>query len=197
MRKRDATDATVDAATDAGTRTHAVGRDVLDGTDAAAQLEAAQQERDEARRELNEERDRGLRLLAEFDTYRRRAVREHDRAQTLGRRAALTPLLAVLDSLEQAIAAGSTDRAFFDGVVATRRMFLATLREAGAEPIESVGRPFDPRLHEVVATAPAVDGEPGVVLRELRGGWRLGDEVMRPAQVEVAAATERDSETRE
>ena len=135
--------------------------------------------------------DRHLRLLAEFDNYRRRTAKEHEAARREGRRAALLPLLPVLDSLERALATGSTDRDFYDGVAATHRLFLAALREAGAEPIESVGRPFDPNLHEAVAAVPA-DGEvaPGTVAREVRRGWRLGDELLRPAQVVVATAEE-------
>ena len=135
--------------------------------------------------------DRHLRLLAEFDNYRRRTAKEHEAARREGRRAALLPLLPVLDSLERALATGSTDRDFYDGVAATHRLFLAALREAGAEPIESVGQPFDPNLHEAVAAVP-VDGEvaPGTVVREVRRGWRLGDELLRPAQVVVATAEE-------
>jgi len=135
--------------------------------------------------------DRHLRLLAEFDNYRRRTAKEHEAARREGRRAALLPLLPVLDSLERALAAGSTDRDFYDGVAATHRLFLGALREAGAEPIESVGQPFDPNLHEAVAAVPADDGvAPGTVVREVRRGWRLGDELLRPAQVVVATAEE-------
>jgi molecular chaperone GrpE len=141
-------------------------------------------------REVEEEKQRTLRLLAEFDNFRRRVTREQDMARDQGRGAALRALLPVLDTLEQALEAGSKDKAFFDGVAATRRLFLDALREAGAEPIPSVGMGFDPQVHEVVQTAPSDDAEPGTVLRELRRGWRLGGELLRPAQVEVAAARE-------
>ena len=66
-------------------------------------------------------------------------------------------------------------------------MLLNALREAGAEPIETVGRPFDPRLHEAVATIPTPGAEPGTIVRELRRGWRLGDQLLRPAQVEISS----------
>jgi len=135
--------------------------------------------------------DRHLRLLAEFDNYRRRTAKEHEAARREGRRAALLPLLPVLDSLERALATGSTDRDFYDGVAATHRLFLAALREAGAEPIESVGQPFDPNLHEAIAAVPADETvAPGTVVREVRRGWRLGDELLRPAGVIVATAQE-------
>ena len=118
------------------------------------------------------------------------AAREQEAARRDGRRAALLPLLPVLDTLERALAAGSTDPDFYEGVAATHRLFLTALREAGAEPVESVGQPFDPKVHEAVATVPPSGVEPGTVVREIRRGWRLGDELLRPAQVVVAASPE-------
>jgi molecular chaperone GrpE len=96
----------------------------------------------------------------------------------------------VLDALEHALAAGSTDPDFYEGVAATHRLFVSALREAGAAPIESAGRPFDPQVHEAVATVPARGVAPGTVAREVRRGWRLGNELLRPAQVVVAAPVE-------
>ena len=142
------------------------------------------------RRELDEERQRNLRLLADFDTLRRRTTREQEAARREGRRLALLALLPVLDTLERALAAGSIDPDFYEGVAATYRLFLSALREAGAEAVESVGRPFDPRVHEAVATVPSNGVEPGTVTREVRRGWRIGDELLRPAQVVVATARE-------
>jgi molecular chaperone GrpE len=135
--------------------------------------------------------ERHLRLRADFDNFRRRAAKDYESAQRQGRRAALLPLLPVLDTLERALETGSSDREFFDGVAATQRLFLDALREAGAHPIEAVGRPFDPNVHEAVATSPADSGvAPGTVVREVRRGWRLGDELLRPTQVVVATTRE-------
>jgi len=147
---------------------------------------------EQLRHELDEERDRRLRLLAEFDNFRRRAARERESANAEGQRAALRPLLAVLDTLERALAAGSSDRHFYEGVAATHRLFLDALRQAGAEPVESVGRRFDPTVHEAVATVRAEGSPPGTVVQEARRGWRLGGEMLRPAQVVVAAPPEAD-----
>ncbi len=141
---------------------------------------------DELRRTLEEESEQRLRLLAEFDNFRRRTTREQSLASDAGRRAALLPLLPVLDTLEQALAVGSSDDNFYQGVAATRRMFADALREAGAERIETVGEPFDPAMHDAVETVDADDDEPGTIVRETRSGWRLGDRLLRPAQVVVA-----------
>jgi molecular chaperone GrpE len=145
---------------------------------------------EQLRRTLGEQQDAYVRLLADFENFRRRVGRERAGARHEARRDALLPLLPALDTLERALAAGSTDTPFYEGVVATHRLFVDALRELGVEPIESEGRPFDPNLHEAVATA-AVEGvEPGIVTREVRRGWRAGDELLRPAQVVVAARPE-------
>jgi molecular chaperone GrpE len=133
---------------------------------------------------------RHRRLLADLENFRRRAAREQEAAHQDGRRAALLPILPVLDTLERALAAGSTDHAFYEGVAATQRLFLTALHEAGAEPVETVGHPFDPAVHEAVAVVTADGVEPGIVVREVRRGWRLGRELLRPAQVVVAADPE-------
>jgi molecular chaperone GrpE len=142
------------------------------------------------RGELEQEQQRNLRLRADFDNLRKRAARDTLAAVPEGRRAALRPLLPVLDALERALAAGSRDPDFYEGVTSTHRLFLSALAEAGAEPIPTVGHPFDPRIHEAVAADPSPDFAPGTVAREVRRGWRLGDELLRPAEVVVAAPVE-------
>ncbi len=142
------------------------------------------------RQALDDEERRHLRLRADFENVRRRAAHERDAARQDGRRAALLPLLAVLDTLERALAAGSTDPDFYEGVAATHRLFTSALREAGAEAVESVGRAFDPQVHEAVATVPSSGVEPGTVAGEVRRGYRIGNELLRPAQVVVATGPE-------
>ena len=163
---------------------------MTDTPDARTDRDVGTDDAEALRRALDDERERHLRLLAEFDNVRRRMAREHGTARDEGRRAALLPVLPVLETLEQALAAGSTDASFYEGVAATRRMLLNALREAGAEAIETVARPFDPRLHEALATVPTAGVKPGTIVREMRRGWRLGDELLRPAQVEIASDEE-------
>jgi molecular chaperone GrpE len=141
-------------------------------------------------RELDEERTRARRLLADFTNFRRRTQSEHDAVRRAGARAALLPLLAVVDDFERALTAGSADRAFYEGVTTIHRLFVAGLREAGAEPMETVGQPFDPAVHEAVATTPATGAEAGTVVGEERRGWRFEGDLLRPARVVVAMAPE-------
>jgi molecular chaperone GrpE len=158
-------------------------------TDADRRI-AQDDEVERLRHTLDEEQQRHLRLRADFDNARRRASRELEAARRDGQRGALLPLLPVLDSLERALAAGSTDHDFYEGVAATHRLFVNALHEAGADPIDAVGQRFDPKVHEAVATIPSGSVEPGFVVREVRRGWRLGDELLRPSQVMVAAPRE-------
>jgi molecular chaperone GrpE len=162
----------------------------MDTPEADADRAVVAEETEQRRRALDEERQRNLRLLADLENFRRRAGREQEMARRDGRRSALLPLLPVLDSIERALDAGSTDPDFYEGVAATQRLFMSALREAGAEPVESLEQPFDPKVHEAVATVAAPGVEPGTVVREVRRGWRLGDELLRPAQVVVASPAE-------
>jgi molecular chaperone GrpE len=139
------------------------------------------------RRGLHEEQQRSLGLLADLDNVRRRGAREQQAARREGQRAALLPLLPVLDTLEQALATGSTDPGLYEGVAAAYRLFIAALHEAGAEPIEGFGRSFDPTLHEAVAAEPSPGFAAGTIARDVRRGWRLGTDLLRPAQVVVAS----------
>jgi molecular chaperone GrpE len=142
------------------------------------------------RREVDEQRDRQLRLRADMDNFRRRAASEQAAARGEGRRSALAPFLPVVDALERALAAGSTDPDFYEGVAAIHRMFVEALRSAGVEPVASEAQPFDPAVHEAVATAPPNGRTPGTVAREVRRGYRLDGELLRPAQVVVVTSQE-------
>jgi molecular chaperone GrpE len=140
-------------------------------------------------RELEEERARTRRVVADFINFRRRTEGERDAVRRDGARAVLLPLLSVLDDFERALATPSSDRPFYEGVASIHRLFVGALREARAEPIDSVGEPFDPTIHEAVATIPAEGPETDIVVREERRGWRLEGQLLRPARVVVAVAS--------
>ena len=159
--------------------------DAQDGGDRLASDEV-----EDLRRTLQEQEQQHLRLLADFENFRRRIAREQEGAREEGRRDTLLRLLPALDTLERALATGSKDMAFYEGVAATHRLFLTALRDLGVEPIESEGRRFDPNVHEAVGTVATEGVEPGTVAHEVRRGWRLGDELLRAAQVVVAAHPE-------
>ena len=142
------------------------------------------------RQERDELYDRLLRSAAEFDNYRKRTERE--RREHAERAAAdlIGDLLPVLDDLERALAAAAErpETALRDGVELIHRALLDVLRRRGVEPFEAEGQMFDPAWHEAVASVPA-DGRPdGQIVATLRRGYRLGDRLLRAAQVTVAKA---------
>ncbi len=144
------------------------------------------------REERNDLRDRLLRSAAEFDNYRKRTDRERRDLSDAVAADLMRDLLPVVDDLERAIAAaaGQSDSgtALASGVEIIYRQLLDVMRRRGVEPIESVGRDFDPSWHEAIASEPADGHRDGEVIDELRRGYRIGSRLLRPAQVRVAKA---------
>lgn len=131
--------------------------------------------------------DRLIRLQADFENYRRRVQREKEEIAQYGTQRLLINLLPVLDNLERALATPPNpgDERLRQGVELTARSFLEVLAKEGVKPIEAVGQPFDPHLHEAVMTGDDPDKEEGIVLEEFRKGYMLGDRVIRASMVKV------------
>ena len=130
---------------------------------------------------------------AEFEESRLRLRREIGKEIERGRREILADLLDVVDNLDRAIdaaksnTAGNQLDALLQGVEMVRRQFLAKLEGFGVKRIESEGQPFDPLVHEAVSAVPASSPEQdNTVVGIVRHGYRIGDEVLRPAAVAVA-----------
>jgi molecular chaperone GrpE len=148
---------------------------------------AAQAEIERLTQELNRERDRHLRVLADFDNYRKRVQRERESAAQAGKRQLVLALLDVLDDFERALAYANTAPAsVLTGTRVIHQRLMDLLQAQGVVPYTSAGQPFDPALHEAVEAMHTDQATPGVVLDELSHGYRWGDEVLRPARVRVA-----------
>ena len=155
-------------------------------SDATAGPEAdVEQDLSAAQQELTELKDRFLRLAADFENYKRRAQQEVDRRAGAQKEAFILELLPVLDNLERALAAGqaATLEQLRDGVQMTLQQMQQLLRKHGIEPEDSLGRPFDPRRHEAVATRHDPSQPDHVILEVSQRGYRRGSEVFRPAKV--------------
>jgi molecular chaperone GrpE len=126
----------------------------------------------------------------EFDETRARLRKEVARDAERSRRDILAGFLDVIDNLERAIAAASqagTADALVQGVELVRQQFLSKLEGIGVKRIEADGRPFDPLVHEAVTTVPVADAsQDGLVVGVVRPGYRIGDDILRPALVAVA-----------
>ncbi len=143
---------------------------------------------EELRSQLRQERDRYVRLLADFANYRRHAEREGSKQAEAGKREIILPLLSILDDLERALHwAGSGEQSLADGVRLVHRGLLALLENQGVRPFDSVGKTFTPERHEAVAVSRKRNVVSGTITEELRRGYLWKDELLRPAQVRVAS----------
>jgi molecular chaperone GrpE len=131
------------------------------------------------------------RTQADFENYRRRAVREAAAAQERGVAKLAKALLPAVDNLDRALAAAAQDGEGDDGTLASgiklvHADVIAALARMGIEPFSPEGEPFDPQWHEAVAQQPVDGAQPGTVVEVYQRGYRLGDTVLRPARVVVA-----------
>jgi molecular chaperone GrpE len=148
-------------------------------------------EEDKLKAEVTEANNKFLRLYAEFDNYKRRTSRERiDLLQTAGKDV-LISLLPILDDFERAMKAVETATdlsGIKEGVELIQSKLKATLTSQGLKEMESVGKPFDPDLHEAITNIPAPsDDLKGKVIDELEKGYYLNDKVIRFAKVIVGA----------
>jgi molecular chaperone GrpE len=149
-----------------------------------------QQRLEELERERDEYLDDLKRLAADFDNYRKRAVRDQEALVARAHERLVKELLPVLDDLERALeaAAKHEEARLEEGVRLIQRQLAESLSREGLVEIETNGR-FDPHVHEALLTQPS-EAEEGSVIEVLQKGYRLGDRVLRPARVVVAAAKE-------
>ena len=140
-------------------------------------------------REAEATRVRYLRSVAEFDNYRKRAVREREEYVRSAAESLVRDLLPVLDNFDRALQAARQDpaaAAVTAGVELIQRELLRVLERAGVTPFSAVRPPFDPERHEAVAPVPAVGQPDMTVVDETARGYLINGRVLRPAQVTVA-----------
>jgi molecular chaperone GrpE len=141
--------------------------------------------------EAEAKRDEYLDLLqrtkADFENYRKRALRDQERLVAHAHERLVKELLPILDDLERALEAAERheEAALVDGVKLVQKSLRKALEKEGLAEIETEG-PFDPHVHEAMLTQPGNGAESGSVLGVVQRGYRLGDKVVRPARVIVA-----------
>jgi molecular chaperone GrpE len=170
------------------TSTASEGSEGVNVTEAIDPLEAAQAE-------ALQLKDKLIRMAADFDNYRKRSRREVTDAEKKGRDGLLTDLLPVFDNLERATShaeGGSEDpgkvKGLVDGIALVMRQFRDSLTRQGIVRVESVGKPFDPSVHEAIQHLETTDFPPGCIAAEVQPGYKEGDRLVRPAMVVVAKA---------
>ena len=144
--------------------------------DKEAQLEKA----------LADEKEKYLRLAAEYDNYRKRSAKEREglyddiKADTVSR------LFPVYDNLERALAQKCTDEAFYKGIEMTMNQLRETFEKLGITEIPALGQQFDPEVHNAVMHVDDENAEANVVVEEFQKGFKLGNKVVRFSMVKVA-----------
>jgi molecular chaperone GrpE len=165
--------------------------DDLASSHGAGSAEADSAQWDDLVAKLTSERDEYLDLLqrtkADFENYRKRAVRDQERLVAHAHERLVRELLPILDDLERALEAAERheEAALVDGVKLVRKSLCKALEKEGLAEIDADG-PFDPHVHEALLTQPGNGAESGSVLEVVQRGYRLGDKVVRPAKVIVA-----------
>ena len=159
----------------------------------------------DVRRERDEYLDLAQRAKADFENYRKRAAREASEAERRGRASLARELVAPIDNLQRALLAAGIDphasrtgdgeapseevsaqEALARGLALVYGELQAALARAGVESYDPAGERFDPASSEAISTRPADGVQAGTVVETLERGYRLGDQVLRPARVIVA-----------
>jgi molecular chaperone GrpE len=149
--------------------------------------------------ELEKTQNRLLRLQADFENFRRRALAERRDIYQFGHQNLVKDLLLTVDNLDRAIghareSGGGDLESFLQGVDLVQRELLGVLEAHSVHEVEALGKAFDPALHEAMAQAVDESVAPNTVIDVLEKGYQLRDRLLRPARVIVAKAPEPDSE---
>jgi molecular chaperone GrpE len=148
--------------------------------------------------EAEENYDRLLRVSAEFENYKKRTAREMADFKKFANQSLFKDLLPIIDNLELAIKAAAEapdgkDACLLDGVELTRKEILKVFENFHVEPIDALGKPFDPNFHEAVMREESDEHPENTVVNELQKGYLMHDRLLRPAMVVVAMPKNKES----
>ena len=153
----------------------------------ARELEAVKAKLDAAEKNANQAKDQLLRMAAEYENYRKRSTREADQKFNDGVSFAVNQIIPILDTLEMAANAPTTDENYKKGVTMTLDKAAKALSALHVEEIEVLGKPFDPNfMNAVQQVSPAEGQESGTVVQVFQKGYKIGDKIIRHATVVVA-----------
>lgn len=145
----------------------------------------------ELQAKIDDLQNRLLRTQAELENFRRRTYREQEDARRFESLRLVRDILPGMDGLNRAIASAEQTgdlQNLLNGIRMVANQFKDILKAHAAEPIDAMGKPFDPNLHEALTQVPSADHEPMTVLQVVEMGYRMHDRVVRPARVIVSSA---------
>lgn len=146
-------------------------------------------EEERLKQRVAELEDKLLRSAAEFENYKKRVARQYEEIIRTANDKILLELLEVVDNFERALQHNSNDsdaKAFRQGIELIFNQMTGLLKKYDITPIEAMGKPFDPELHEALMQIPSDEHEDGVVAMEVSKGYRQGDRVLRHSKVGVS-----------
>ncbi|HOV40259.1 MAG TPA: nucleotide exchange factor GrpE [Oscillospiraceae bacterium] len=141
---------------------------------------------EELQKELNETKDRFLRILAEYDNYRKRTAKEKTEAYSDAAAKVISEFLSVIDNFERALAVQTSDESFKNGMQMIFNQYCDILKKLGVEEIDALNKPFDPALHNAINQVEDENFEPNTVCQVFQKGYTLNGKVIRHAMVAVA-----------
>ncbi len=132
------------------------------------------------------EKDKYIRLLAEYDNFRKRSQRERESLYQQVKGDTVLKLLPVYDNLQRALSLTCSDEAFYKGIEMTMAQLMSILEELGVKPIDALGKTFDANLHNAVMHVEDDEHTKGEIVEEFQKGFTIGDRVIRHSMVKVA-----------
>lgn len=157
---------------------------------AEADLQALNDQMTRMQNELNQTKDQLLRTMADFQNFRKRNQEQASQLRQFATENLVTALLPVLDNFERTVAhiqQGATLEQAQAGVQAVERQLRSVLEGQNVRRIESVGKEFDPEIHEAIGMEPSEEHDFNTVIVEVEPGYKMGDKIIRPARVKVAS----------
>lgn len=167
----------------------AIEEEVIENSENGQSTEGQEEAKTTKGDELGEMKDKYLRLMAEFENYKKRTFKEKVDFARIAARETMLAILPVLDDFERAKLSAddeNTDEQFSEGVTLVYNKLFSTLEAKGLKKMESTGQDFDPELHEALSEFPAPsDDMKGKVVDTIEGGYYLNDVILRYAKVVV------------
>jgi len=161
-------------------------------------IEELKKKLEEKAKESKENYDRLLRMAADFENYKKRAAREKEDWTKFANEDLIKGVLPFIDNLERAVNHAQKVNdvgVLIEGVRLTLQQLLQSLNKFGLSSFESVGKPFDPAVHEAMLVVETDQYEPDQVIEEFQKGYLLNDRLLRPATVSVSKPPEKEAQT--
>jgi molecular chaperone GrpE len=167
-----------------------IQKDTEDKVETVDPIKALEEKLGAVEQEAKENYDRWLRVSAEFENYQKRAAREMNDFRKFANERFVTAMLPVVDNLDRAIESSNNDehadRSMLEGVNMTLKEILKVFEQFNVKPFESLGKTFDPSLHQAIMQEETEGHPENSVVKELQKGYMMHDRLLRPAMVVVS-----------